>query len=70
MYNVASTYIHAMTYVEQSPIFMKWPRPFIRLYSEQNVDNFKQALEGTEWNQLLHNGDVDICNEGYYDHIN
>ena len=27
-------------------------------------------LEGTEWNQLLNNGDVDICNEDYYNHIN
>ena len=61
------------------PSFLKWsnhpfvskkPRPFIRLYSEQNEDNFKQALEGTEWNQLLNNGDVDICNEDYYNHIN
>ena len=59
-----------LPYVEQSPIRKQKPRPFIRLYSEQNVDYFKQALEVTEWNQLLNNGDVDICNEDYYNHIN
>ena len=46
------------------------PRPFIRLYSEHNVNNFKHALEQTEWSLLLNNGDVDICNEDYYNHIN
>ena len=61
------------------PSFLMWnnhqiacnkPRPFIRLYSEQNVNNFKHALEQTEWNLLLNNGDVVICNEDYYNHIN
>ena len=61
------------------PSFLMWnnhqiacnkPRPFKRLYSEQNVNNSKHALEQTEWNLLLNNGDVDICNEDYYNHIN
>ena len=51
------------------PSFLIWnnhqiacnkPRPFIRLHSEQNVNNFKHALEQTEWNLLLNNGDVYI----------
>ena len=61
------------------PSFLMWnnhqiarnkPRPFIRLYSEQNVNNFKHTLEQTKWNLLLNNGDVDICNEDNYNHIN
>ena len=61
------------------PSFLMWnyhqiacnkPRPFIRLYSEQNVNNFKHTLEQTDWSLLLNNGDVDICNEDYYNHIN
>ena len=61
------------------PSFLIWnnhqiacnkPRPFIRLHSEQNVNNFKHALEQTEWNLLLNNGDVYICDEDYYNHIN
>ena len=61
-------------YIDHLPSFLMWsnhqfvskkPQPFIRLYSERNVDNFKRALEGTKWNQLLNNSAVDICNEDY-----
>ena len=41
----------------------------MRWYSDQNLNNLIHDLEQTEWNLILNNGDVEICNEDYYNHI-
>ena len=43
-------------------------RPLIRIFSERNVEAFKQSLNNTNWEQLLHDDDVNTATNTFYNH--
>ena len=44
-------------------------RPLIRIFSENNIDTFKNSLENTDWDQLIQDQDTNTCYEKFYTHV-
>ena len=44
-------------------------RPFVRIFSERNIDSFKSELRNSDWENILSNNDIDIACREFYAHI-
>ena len=44
-------------------------RPMVRIYSEKNIDKFKNSLENVDWETILNYADIQNMCDSFYNHI-
>ena len=47
----------------------KQKRPLIRIFSEKNIEAFREDLSNSKWEEIIANTDAELCYQDFYRHV-